>query len=98
MRISDWSSDVCSSDLANHPRFIANLDRSIAALGVPQNDPLSRIAIRKTSGKVISLLYFHTFTAQHGFLPMQHYYTIMRAPHEIGRASCRDRVCQYVSI
>src|SRR3546814_5635478 len=25
MRISDWSSDVCSSDLGNHPRLLALL-------------------------------------------------------------------------
>src|SRR3546814_852083 len=67
---------------ANHPRFIANLDRPIAPSGVPQNSSLSRIAIRKTYGKVHLLLIFQNFTAQRNFLPMQHYYTIMRSPHE----------------
>src|SRR3546814_1085504 len=61
MRISDWSSDVCSSDLWTraltrpieattvHPRRINPIDRIIADIGI-----------------------------------------------EIGRASCRERVCQYV--
>src|SRR3546814_6979600 len=60
MRISDWSSDVCSSDLFQHLR--------LAETG-GEDQVCQQIALggrRRTQ------------------------------PHEIGRASCRERVCQYV--
>src|SRR3546814_15507520 len=60
MRISDWSSDVCSSDLASVHRSMSSLRRQSPAAGVA----LARI----------------------------------QAHIEIGRASCRERVCQYVEI
>src|SRR3546814_5652571 len=66
MRISDWSSDVCSSDLAPrarevilvHRREIEPRDMDAAAIGALQ--------------------------------PGEHRH------QQIGRASCRERVCQYV--
>src|SRR3546814_7042746 len=62
MRISDWSSDVCSSDLP--PDILARIeDSSLTAAGVVGN-----LAQRMQP----------------------------RLQHEIGRASCRERVCQYV--
>src|SRR3546814_1359922 len=61
MRISDWSSDVCSSDL---PRLSLAVRRSArhspGASAAPSPSP--------SAG----------------------------SPAEIGRASCRERVCQYV--
>src|SRR3546814_7438617 len=60
MRISDWSSDVCSSDLRLHG-FHRDSARRIPICGRRQGRP-------------------HT-----GY-----------GTHEIGRASCRERVCQYV--
>src|SRR3546814_7168766 len=36
MRISDWSSDVCSSDLSIEARCTIGLDRFIYALGIRQ--------------------------------------------------------------
>src|SRR3546814_14404059 len=60
MRISDWSSDVCSSDLRSVSRFIQSpLATSVTP---PTNCGWSRPSMK------------------------------------IGRASCRERVCQYVSI
>src|SRR3546814_8718503 len=61
MRISDWSSDVCSSDL-----FAGRGDRRASRSSRGVQDP-ARVA-----GSVST-----------------------RA-EEIGRASCRERVCQYV--
>src|SRR3546814_5127211 len=73
MRISDWSSDVCSSDLLDHPeqgfRLLA-LDRR-AGLRPPHQLGRFRIA---------ELLFQH----------------LAHLGEEIGRASCRERVCQYV--
>src|SRR3546814_3878682 len=66
MRISDWSSDVCSSDLL-------------------QIGPVSAAAARAKPG--MALCERRTAPgAQAG----------ARLLFEIGRASCRERVCQYV--
>src|SRR3546814_2194889 len=75
MRISDWSSDVCSSDLnyieaAAHiavgeglaPIVVDEEDRGKRGLGGPVDIGLDAIVVHP----------------------------------EIGRASCRERVCQYV--
>src|SRR3546814_2066278 len=63
MRISDWSSDVCSSDLRCPPWSA----RGCRELGKPRSRPAS--AGRPQTGLCL---------------------------HQIGRASCRERVCQYV--
>src|SRR3546814_13602791 len=91
MRISDWSSDVCSSDLAadREDRLDARVpalagraagrvaldDEDLALLGV------GRLAVRELAGQ--------TAAAEQ---------TLAGAGQESGRASCRERVCQYVSI
>src|SRR3546814_9327981 len=69
MRISDWSSDVCSSDL-RHP-----LDQHRAAADIAAQ--LQIVAHRD------DLLEHIAQVAGGGHL-------------QIGRASCRERVCQYV--
>src|SRR3546814_6476772 len=70
MRISDWSSDVCSSDLA------------IAQGSLTwQDEP----AARRSDSEPIRLQ-----SIQHGL----HLRGLPR--WKIGRASCRERVCQYV--
>src|SRR3546814_16367400 len=74
MRISDWSSDVCSSDL-----------ESLA---------WSRSLVEANLRGVDS----------HGVQRLPRYLDLLRTgqikarPAKIGRASCRERVCQYVSI
>src|SRR3546814_1890330 len=76
MRISDWSSDVCSSDLdilnispmvtvGHTPRFVKNYMADAADI---------ESAIRNYVSEVKSGAY----------------------PAQIGRASCRESVCQYV--
>src|SRR3546814_1963727 len=70
MRISDWSSDVCSSDLAamSARNYSAALDRLVA---------LWRVGIRDQ--RIIEV-----------------FQRLAKEEEEIGRASCRERVCQYV--
>src|SRR3546814_8632651 len=63
MRISDWSSDVCSSDLVP-----ADLPRSLRRTQC-QRETLPRSSFPGSTG---------------------------RTRLQIGRASCRERVCQYV--
>src|SRR3546814_5807533 len=66
MRISDWSSDVCSSDLLGHPGFFLDDDLRVARdaggeIGGQRDRLAERVSVE-----------------------------------EIERASCRERVCQYV--
>src|SRR3546814_4329670 len=68
MRISDWSSDVCSSDLS-----IADSNASMAG------DMRSQIRERIMAGE-----------------EPEHIRAWQIERYEIGRASCRERVCQYV--
>src|SRR3546814_8629624 len=77
MRISDWSSDVCSSDL-NDEQFT----RSLAAMPTVNgffltHDPLRSQAVPKAGIAVSG-------SSAKVTMP------------KIGRASCRERVCQYV--
>src|SRR3546814_4224939 len=84
MRISDWSSDVCSSDLSasNIAARTANAARvgrratSVARGRSPRSFPACAV-IRNTP-----------------FPQPGAYYALGRI--KIGRASCRERVCQYV--
>src|SRR3546814_15722975 len=107
MRISDWSSDVCSSDLgfvwrlqgdsgnatdiqvADDPNFIVNMsvwkDLDSLFAYVYRSDHLQVMAQRrqwfeKPSGAFMALWWLPAGTL----------------PSEIGRASWRESVCQYV--
>src|SRR3546814_10997586 len=97
MRISDWSSDVCSSDL-----FIQGL------LGC---DPVVAKQTQKRyfleHGTTLSGLMHHHGIEPRAFLDYVHDISMDRlevdealnahiAALQIGRASCRERVCQYV--
>src|SRR3546814_7289753 len=75
MRISDWSSDVCSSDLSAQTG-------EAAGVGGPQHRGRCRWWLHRHRGR-----HRDARTAE------RH----LRADgEEIGRASCRERVCQYV--
>src|SRR3546814_7210535 len=71
MRISDWSSDVCSSDLK------AALNSAIRRMAIVASDQTHRIRLSLGG----PMLKFSVQTPDLG---------------EIGRASCREGVCQYV--
>src|SRR3546814_8610508 len=77
MRISDWSSDVCSSDLETRMRDYAD-DIGIAARQLGR----APVLIGWGMGALAALLYAQTRPVL-GLV-------------QIGRASCRERVCQYV--
>src|SRR3546814_5577847 len=84
MRISDWSSDVCSSDL-NRSALIA-----VAAEGA--DNPSRGLAI---TGNRASLSpetsWPSVFVADWSGESLA-----IGANDQIGRAACRERVCQYV--
>src|SRR3546814_1183665 len=84
LRISDWSSDVCSSDLAQRPGEL----RQAEALARPRRPALQQVLL---AGARLRL---HLgFVA----LPVDRDARRHRpALLELGRASCRERVCRYV--
>src|SRR3546814_4346094 len=83
MRISDWSSDVCSSDL------IALLLSAIAI-------DLRSTAWTAFCGFLFSLAALTSLVSFPFPIVMGFIYWRERLPKQIGRASCRERVCQYV--
>src|SRR3546814_14973534 len=114
MRISDWSSDVCSSDLeheavaddadvlaaaedlaqaAEELRAVARQllhlagQRDVEALAEVGDLHLLLLALRL--GQLQRFRHPGELPAQGGELAVQH-------RHQPGRASCRERVCQYV--
>src|SRR3546814_8317378 len=97
MRISDWSSDVCSSDLERqsgrtikspHGRELF-VDAQRGTFDGPRVFGIDAVALRHCLHRVIADI----AVAQSAEQIVQHALT-QRA--EIGRASCRERVCQYV--
>src|SRR3546814_6191693 len=90
MRISDWSSDVCSSDLDVQAVQILGSDGLIGA-DVQNVDPVVRVPERLDRPRDHA-------ARDHG-LPEANFVGDQKLPHRIlknGRASCRERVCQYV--
>src|SRR3546814_9027408 len=86
MRISDWSSDVCSSDLVVIQDLVVAL--SLAAV------PVHRVI--ETRGR--SVLEMHRLAGKRAETrgDEQEPGEQFRPVFQIGRASCRERVCQYV--
>src|SRR3546814_5022665 len=91
MRISDWSSDVCSSDLGRY--------------GTASNGMLACCGVRLLLRRLQARQALTTFS--HSSLPcLEIGSTWSRVSsarlkcspqyRQIGRASCRERVCQYV--
>src|SRR3546814_3829803 len=108
MRISDWSSDVCSSDLldeARGPMGMGKWDHIRALCDLPTiAERYQRRFGRPPSDEDVTAIYER-------FMPLQiakvgeHSALIpgalaciaaLRERGQTGRASCRERVCQYV--
>src|SRR3546814_12361448 len=91
MRISDWSSDVCSSDLALDQQSLMHR----LTHGGAKIDGCNR-ARRACRGAV--RLEAHNEGGQTEAVCNARGDEPQQALVQIGRASCRARVCQYVSI
>src|SRR3546814_20506123 len=97
MRISDWSSDVCSSDLGDHEQehraeacsTARALDRERLTLQL--EGCYDRLGSKGDFMGVVA----HICTQ---LLNVRQRAFYMFTPFEIGRASCWDRVCSYVLI
>src|SRR3546814_1396756 len=97
MRISDWSSDVCSSDLAD---AIARQDveiTDVALLVAKAKIAQLEAQIEKTrstlDGNLATLGYTKIYAPMAGTVIDV---VAFEGQTQIGRASCRERVCQYV--
>src|SRR3546814_2713297 len=86
MRISDWSSDVCSSDLPALGVVITQEGLVQAALFLALDDGHRVALVGDLAQRVLARMV-------HG-RGGGHWRRIERL--QIGRASCRERVCQYV--
>src|SRR3546814_1537551 len=83
MRISDWSSDVCSSDLLVHRQG----RRQDAAAGVGDAQAFEQ---------ALHAAVFAAAAMQNDERTVDFFVQQTLQKVEIGRASCRERVCQYV--
>src|SRR3546814_2318313 len=87
MRISDWSSDVCSSDL--------EVDLGVAVFIEGEEEYGSRSFAQFLSDNLEALRADAIVVADSGNWD-EHTPALTVSLREIGRASCRERVCQYV--
>src|SRR3546814_10709728 len=87
MRISDWSSDVCSSDLGpgGHPALAMCAANAVAVPDPAGNRKLDK---SKATGRIDGMV---ALAMAEGVEAMTSENTVSV---EIGRASCRERVCQ----
>src|SRR3546814_15561422 len=101
MRISDWSSDVCSSDLRELLRrieeFRARIPRPPEAASYEPSDAEDVLEQQPDVRE-----HFSAAEEPIDDIPDSQWMAVpeVEAPHpepqQIGRASCRERVCQYV--
>src|SRR3546814_18013949 len=101
MRISDWSSDVCSSDLPRrHHRRVACLCGAAFLSGAvfslrhrKVSPPMARIVMKFGGTSLAGIERLRSVAAR-----IKREVEAGKEVEEIGRASCRERVCQDVWI
>src|SRR3546814_9134510 len=86
MRISDWSSDVCSSDLLRQITDAADRLHRLVILEIGLQCHRGRDAV--------ALDQRHRLREDAPVQRLEEMHAIEL--YQIGRASCRERVCQYV--
>src|SRR3546814_7834735 len=84
MRISDWSSDVCSSDLAMVLMAGMDLPLSVVREHIGASIDIIVQQARLSDGRRVATSIVEITGLESGRI------------QQIGRASCRERVCQYV--
>src|SRR3546814_14040759 len=92
MRISDWSSDVCSSDLEEGGKRKGCGDRR----GCARTRRRTSAGAQRRHERRIAVGDLRQSDA--GRSGVEHPEHGSPARHEIGRASCRERECRYVLI
>src|SRR3546814_6625629 len=105
MRISDWSADVCSSDLPEHTTMKKLILTLIAALGIVAGAHAAEggIAWDKAPNKTNDLAalqngakLFVNYCLNCHSAAFMRYNRLQDIGIKRGRETCRDRVCQYV--
>src|SRR3546814_2845162 len=99
MRISDWSSDVCSSDLG--ARADSSLREDMEAMlaqafeeGLIQDAVIAQSDAQRSAFWLIRETVVEAQKAEGGSI--KHDVAVPVSRVQIGRASCRERVCQSV--
>src|SRR3546814_13221832 len=97
MRISDWSSDVCSSDLVPFANRLYQLLAAPLLAKMPVGGQLVAIDVASPFFAPIKLAFFVALIVSMPVLLYQAWAFVAPGLYkQIGRASCRERVCQYV--
>src|SRR3546814_10041975 len=99
MRISDWSSDVCSSDLCCHavlPHMLAQKSGAIVNVGSVATRGIFRVPYSAAKGGVAAITTALAMEVAEFGLRVNCVAPGGVDAGQIGRASCRERVCQYV--
>src|SRR3546814_14426857 len=110
MRISDWSSDVCSSDLVRAAErsldihLTGNMERFMWSFdGIQMSDYHEPIPF--IEGERVRINLINDSMMSHPIHLHGHFFELVtgqgdRSPRKpkIGRASCRERVCQSVLV
>src|SRR3546814_6558288 len=99
MRISDWSSDVCSSDLGEGGSTLDAIGKIVVQLLLPF---IAGQIARRWIGDWVARNKGWLKNVDQSSILLVVYTAFSHAvvegiwQQEIGRASCRERVCQYV--
>src|SRR3546814_18264751 len=104
MRISDWSSDVCSSDLLPRlDRFDegGGFEQGLVGAGIePGEAATQRLQLQRVGIEIAAIEIGDFQLATRRWLEacrvIAHLAVVEIQAGEIGRASCRESVCQYV--
>src|SRR3546814_18449423 len=110
MRISDWSSDVCSSDLMSSSILSRRIDVSRYGMiyaGAQKNIGPSGLAVAiihpallarggQPRAPILDIGNHRKHDSMLNTPPTFAWYLAGRVFKQIGRASCRERACQYV--
>src|SRR3546814_2817118 len=98
MRISDWSSDVCSSDLQNLAgQLSAGDDVSLVTRDGKHYDlAITHVDANSLTGQDAHGKKWKVRREAIASLEVRRFSTGKTAGLKLGRASCRDRVCPYV--
>src|SRR3546814_1745414 len=97
MRISDWSSDVCSSDLSSMmaPTPATSAEGARFAIGSGGSNRI-RTAVLQVLVNLLDVGLPMAAATEAARLHIEGEAVANIEAAEIGRASCRERVCQYV--